>query len=321
MWQWMIGLILIAGVAQAATNSVTPAVRAEGMQAVARGVAWLEAQQRENGSLGAEKYPAVTALALAALRAGGSTNALVLNKAGGYLQQAMAKGSNDWTRGFSLAICQSLLTPATAQPKEAAWVAERRRIDREYSARARDFELRQRSWQQERAALLEQGIDADFSRATALARNLTAPEAAPRPAVASAVPRRGYGSLSYDGALRLLHEKVAADDPRVDAYLDWASRHWTLAENPGKGHNGLYFFYHAMSKCLAASGEEFIHPLDGGAGIPWREELIRKLVALQQRTTSDRSGYWVNEVNSYLEGDPVLVTAYAILTLQHAMGR
>jgi hypothetical protein len=321
MWRLIVGWSLFAVVAQAATNSVATAVRAEGTQAVARGVAWLEAQQRDNGSLGEEKYPAVTALALAALRAGGSTNALVIAKAGAYLQQAMAKGSNDWTRGFSLAICQSLLTPAAAHPREAAWVAERRRIDREYSARARDFELRQRAWQQERAALLEQGIDADFSRATALARNLTSPEAAPRPAVASNTPRRGYGSLSYDGALRLLHESVTSDDPRVDAYLDWASRHWTLAENPGKGQNGLYFFYHAMSKCLAASGEEFIRPLDGGAGIPWREVLINKMVALQKRATSDRSGYWVNEVNSYLEGDPVLVTAYAILTLQHAMGR
>ena len=76
-----------------------------------------------------------------------------------------------------------------------------------------------------------------------------------------------------------------------------------------------------MSKCLAASGEEFIRPLDGGAGIRWREELINKLVALQKRATSDRTGYWVNEVNSYLEGDPVLVTAYAILTLQQALGR
>ena len=71
MWRWIVGLILTAGVAQAATNSVTPAVRAEGTQAVARGVAWLEDQQRADGSLGAEKYPAVTALALAALRSGG----------------------------------------------------------------------------------------------------------------------------------------------------------------------------------------------------------------------------------------------------------
>jgi hypothetical protein len=110
----------------------------------------------------------------------GAINLPVLNKAGAYLQQAIEKGSNDWTRGFSLAICQSLLTPVAAQPQEAAWVAERRRIDREYSARARDFELRQRAWQQERAALLEQGIDADYARATALARNLTAPEAARR---------------------------------------------------------------------------------------------------------------------------------------------
>jgi hypothetical protein len=72
MWRLIGCWVLMVVAAQAATNSVTPSVRAEGTQAVARGVAWLEAQQRENGSLGDEKYPAVTALALAALRAGGS---------------------------------------------------------------------------------------------------------------------------------------------------------------------------------------------------------------------------------------------------------
>ncbi len=95
MWRWIVGWSLLVVVAQAATNSVAPAVRAEGTQAVARGVAWLEAQQRENGSLGDAKYPAVTALALAALRTGGSTNAPVISKAGAYLQQAIEKGSND----------------------------------------------------------------------------------------------------------------------------------------------------------------------------------------------------------------------------------
>jgi hypothetical protein len=45
------------------------------------------------------------------------------------------------------------------------------------------------------------------------------------------------------------------------------------------------------------------------------------MVARQQREPGGRTGYWVNEVNSYREGDPVLVTAYAVLTLQHALAR
>lgn len=322
----VLGLIFGVLSVQAATNAVVlPAAQAEGTLAVARGIVWLEQQQAADGSLGARQTetPAITALALAALRAGGSTNVAVLAKATTYVRQVLDKGSNDWTRSYGLTICRSVLSPATRDlNKDPDWVLARRRMEREYSARARDFEMQQRAWQEERAAMLAKGVDADQVRAESVARGVMGGAAVATEAQPARVAgvRRGYGNLSYDGALRLLHEDVAGDDPRVDAYLDWAERGWTLEENPGKGKNGLFFFYQAMSKCLAAGGQDVITPMAGGAGIHWREELIRKLVAMQKRDATGRSGYWENEINSYFEGDRVLVTAYAILTLQHALG-
>ena len=34
-----------------------------------------------------------------------------------------------------------------------------------------------------------------------------------------------------------------------------------------------------------------------------------------------KSGYWVNENRNYMENDPVLVTAYAMLSLECVLGR
>ncbi len=90
---------------------------------------------------------------------------------------------------------------------------------------------------------------------------------------------------------------------------DWASRHWTLDENPGMGQEGLYYFFNVLSKSLAATDEETLTSPDGTA-IAWREDLARKLIALQ-----NPDGFWVNENNRWWEGDPNLVTAYTLLAL------
>ena len=116
--------------------------------------------------------------------------------------------------------------------------------------------------------------------------------------------------------MRLLHDDPKGNDPRVDALMDWAERAWSLDENPGKGKAGLFFFYHALTKCLDASGEDAIMPMTGGTPIRWREEFVRKLIAMQRVDPEKRTGYWVNENKSYMEDDPVLVTAYCLLVLE-----
>lgn len=130
---------------------------------------------------------------------------------------------------------------------------------------------------------------------------------------------RTYGSMTYAGLLSLIYADVDRTEPRVISAFDWAQRHWTLEENPGMGQEGLYYFYNVLSKALAAYGQDVLQP-PGGQPINWREELIRKLVNLQKIVPETGEGYWVNEAGRWWESDPVLVTAYALIALEVALG-
>lgn len=123
------------------------------------------------------------------------------------------------------------------------------------------------------------------------------------------VTLRSYGSMTYAGLLSLIYAQVDANDVRVQSAKDWASRHWSLDENPGMGAEGLYYFLNVLVKSLAAAGDDML-VLPDGRRVAWREEVARKLVALQKP-----EGFWVNENNRWWEADPNLVTAYTLLAL------
>ena len=127
------------------------------------------------------------------------------------------------------------------------------------------------------------------------------------------VTLRSYGSMTYAGLLALIYAQVEANDARVQAAQDWATRHWSLDENPGLGQEGLYYFLNVLTKSLAAAGGETL-ALPDGRTIAWREEVARKLIALQQP-----DGSWVNANNRWWEADPNLVTAYTLLALATAL--
>ncbi len=127
------------------------------------------------------------------------------------------------------------------------------------------------------------------------------------------VSLRSYGSMTYAGLLALIYAQVDAQDERVQSAKDWASRHWSLDENPGMGQEGLYYFFHVLTKTLAAAGDETL-TLPDGRTVSWREEVVRKLIALQKP-----EGFWVNENNRWWEADPNLVTAYTLLALSAAL--
>ncbi|MGI5868818.1 MAG: prenyltransferase/squalene oxidase repeat-containing protein [Kiritimatiellia bacterium] len=138
------------------------------------------------------------------------------------------------------------------------------------------------------------------------------------PGVASTndvVVLRSYGSITYAGLLALVYCDVDRDDPRVQSALHWASRHWTLDENPGMQDQGLYFFYNVISRALTAAGLQEI-PRESGDAIPWAKELVDKVVSL-----SKDDGRWVNRNGRYWENDPVLATSYSVLALEFATGR
>ena len=60
-------------------------------------------------------------------------------------------------------------------------------------------------------------------------------------------------------------------------------------------------------------GEESIQDAQG-APHRWRVELCEKLMSLQRP-----DGSWVNNEDRWYEGNPLLSTAYALLTLDAAM--
>jgi squalene-hopene/tetraprenyl-beta-curcumene cyclase len=122
---------------------------------------------------------------------------------------------------------------------------------------------------------------------------------------------RSYGSMTYAGLKSMIFAGVKADDPRVKAAVEWAREHYSLTENPGLGDAGLYYYYHLFAKALEATGMKSLATADG-ADHDWRSELIQELAKRQQP-----NGSWINSNSRWLEGDPNLVTGYALLTLSY----
>jgi squalene-hopene/tetraprenyl-beta-curcumene cyclase len=125
------------------------------------------------------------------------------------------------------------------------------------------------------------------------------------------VALRSYGSMSYSGLLSYIYADLKPDDPRVRAVFQWLKENYTLQENPQMGSSGLYYYYHTMSKALNLLGVSELD-LAGGRKADWRRQLSQKLLDLQQR-----DGSWVNGDGRWWEKDPVLTTAYALLSLEY----
>ncbi|MCF6311676.1 MAG: terpene cyclase/mutase family protein [Verrucomicrobiales bacterium] len=123
---------------------------------------------------------------------------------------------------------------------------------------------------------------------------------------------RSYGSMGYAGMLSFIYADMDKQDPRMQAALTWLQENFSIDQNPGLKAQGLYYYYHTMAKALNLYGIDTL-TLKDGSKIQWREKLALKLFDEQQR-----DGSWVNQGSSrWWEDDPVLVTAYAVLALEH----
>ncbi len=122
---------------------------------------------------------------------------------------------------------------------------------------------------------------------------------------------RSYASMTYAGLKSMIYAGVGPDDPRVKAAIEWIRKHYGLDDNPGLGQQGLYYYYHTFAKALAALGVDQFTDAEGKVH-DWRAELVREL-AKRQRP----DGSWVNSTTRWLEGDPNLVTSYALLALAY----
>ncbi len=122
---------------------------------------------------------------------------------------------------------------------------------------------------------------------------------------------RSYGSMTYAGLKSMIYAGVGPDDPRVRAAIQWLRKHYDLESNPGMGKAGLYYYYHTFAKALAAEGADTFQD-EHGVKHDWRAELRAELARRQQP-----NGSWVNDTDRWMEGDPILVTGYALLALSY----
>ncbi len=121
---------------------------------------------------------------------------------------------------------------------------------------------------------------------------------------------RSYGSMSYAGLLSFIYAKVSANDPRVVAVKEWLGRNYTLTENPGLGAQGIYYYYQTMSKALVAANIDQLK-LENGTEADWRKDLGEKILSTQRE-----NGSWINDNGRWMESNPILVTAYTVMSLE-----
>lgn len=162
---------------------------------------------------------------------------------------------------------------------------------------------------------LQNKFDAGTNNAGGFFYNPTDPKAGTVTNEAAVVYFRSYGSITYAGLLTLIYADVSRDDPRVRSAFDWASRHWSLDENPGMGDEGMYFFFNVLAKSLTAYGADLV-PVKPGKTLNWRSDLAEKLVGIQKVDEKTGRGYWDNPNGRFWENDPVLVTSYALIALE-----
>ncbi|MEO0414843.1 MAG: prenyltransferase/squalene oxidase repeat-containing protein [Verrucomicrobiota bacterium] len=126
------------------------------------------------------------------------------------------------------------------------------------------------------------------------------------------VALRSYGSMSYAGLLAFLYAEMDMEDPRLQAALKWLQGNYTLEENPGMDQQGLFYYYHTMAKALALGKIKTLKTPEGKT-IQWRQELALKILENQKP-----DGSWINEgSNRWMEDNPVLVSSYSMIALQH----
>jgi squalene-hopene/tetraprenyl-beta-curcumene cyclase len=129
----------------------------------------------------------------------------------------------------------------------------------------------------------------------------------------------GYGSMTYAGIKSLIYCGVPKGDLRIEKAYEWIKKHYTVDENPGmpgvRKEWGLYYYYHTMAKSLEAMGVDFVTD-SKGVKHDWRKDITSALAKRQHK-----NGGWSNETDRWMEGDPDLVTGYALMALSHCKPR
>lgn len=134
-----------------------------------------------------------------------------------------------------------------------------------------------------------------------------AEDAAARAALNGGIP--STAGMTYAGLKSMIYAGLGPDDLRVKAAKKYIAENYGLEANPGGGQRGLYYYYMMFARALEALGD---HKLVDSEGKPhdWRADLIE---ALAKRQGSN--GAWANPDDRFMEGDPNIVTSYALMAL------
>jgi squalene-hopene/tetraprenyl-beta-curcumene cyclase len=128
----------------------------------------------------------------------------------------------------------------------------------------------------------------------------------------------GYASMTYAGIKSLIYCGVSKDDPRIKKAYEWIRHNYSVDANAGmpdkRAHWGLYYYYHTMAKCLDTLGVDYVEDASGKKH-DWRKDIT---LALAKRQRPD--GSWMGDAH-WMEGDPNLVTGYALMALSHCRSR
>lgn len=126
----------------------------------------------------------------------------------------------------------------------------------------------------------------------------------------------GYASMTYAGIKSMIYCGVSKNDPRVKKAYEWVSNNYSLESNPGmppqRAAWGLYYYYNTMAKALDALEINEVKDAKGGSHF-WKDELS---LTLAKKQSPD--GSWSNPQDRWMEGDPSLVTGFALMALSHA---
>ena len=343
----------------------------EASAAIKRGLDWLAANQKEDGSWSNPDFPALTAFGLwPFLLSDYPDKEEIVNKAVKFIKSKVqkdggiyvkVKGKGGGLSNYNTAICMTVLN-ATGNPDCIKIIQDARKFvaagqhlgddeykggfgydkdtDRAYTDLLNTYYTVEAMKATENVEDLrpkgKKRVDINWAETVKFIERIQNDEEAgkdeaggffykPRQSKAGNVTNangkvyfRSYGSMTYVGMLALVYANVSREDIRVQSALDWASKHWSLEENPGMGAQGQYFFYNILSKCMNAMNTETL-ATQSGEVVKWREELAEKLISLQKIDATGQ-GHWENEQNRFWESDPVLVTGYSLLGLQLASG-
>lgn len=161
---------------------------------------------------------------------------------------------------------------------------------------------------------------------------------------------RCYGSMTYAGFKSYIYAELPREDPRVEAARAWIASNYTVTENPGLGDEGYYYYLVTFARALDAWGEPTVEGVrypgtqGGGLSSPWPESGARNPPPLKEkpptlnRRAVTETHLWAEDLvaqlaslqlddgsfairhDRWLENDSALVTAYAVLALQAALG-